>query len=200
MKEDILEQLVDDYLQAQGYFTLHNVKFRPRKDHPDFNTRMDSNHSDIDVLGFHPNKKGVNRIIVASCKSWQAGFHVQAKLAELSLNKKRGGREAWQGFRELMKSKWSKAFIDTIETITGSRKFTYLLAVTAIHGDRQQWEQHTPFIRSMEGNPIKLISLREIIDHLECTSTTTPASSDIGRILQLMRAANVTVSKKRQPA
>ena len=28
MKEDILEQLVDDYLQAKGYFTRHNINFR----------------------------------------------------------------------------------------------------------------------------------------------------------------------------
>ena len=54
MKEDILEQLVDDYLQSQGYFTRHNIKFRPRSDHPDFVKLKDSNHSDIDVVGFHP--------------------------------------------------------------------------------------------------------------------------------------------------
>ena len=29
MKEDILEQLVDDYLQTEGYFTRHNLKFKP---------------------------------------------------------------------------------------------------------------------------------------------------------------------------
>jgi hypothetical protein len=29
VKEDVLEQIVDDYLQAQGYFTRHNIKFRP---------------------------------------------------------------------------------------------------------------------------------------------------------------------------
>ena len=45
MKEDILEQLVDDYLQTKGYFTRHNIKFKPRSDHPDFVTKDDSNHS-----------------------------------------------------------------------------------------------------------------------------------------------------------
>lgn len=29
MKEDILEQLVDDYLKFNGFFTAHNVKFQP---------------------------------------------------------------------------------------------------------------------------------------------------------------------------
>jgi hypothetical protein len=32
MKEDILEQLVDDWLQSRGYFTQHNLKFKPRPD------------------------------------------------------------------------------------------------------------------------------------------------------------------------
>ncbi|MGD0183614.1 MAG: hypothetical protein ABSC25_00005, partial [Roseiarcus sp.] len=49
MKEDILEQIVEDYIQSQGYFTRHNVKFLPRKDHPQFNAKDDSNDSDIDV-------------------------------------------------------------------------------------------------------------------------------------------------------
>jgi len=31
MKEDILEQLVDDYLKFNGYFTAHNVKFQQHK-------------------------------------------------------------------------------------------------------------------------------------------------------------------------
>jgi hypothetical protein len=34
MKEDILEQLVDDYLKFNGFFTVHNVKFKPAVIHP----------------------------------------------------------------------------------------------------------------------------------------------------------------------
>jgi len=29
MKEDVLEQIVDDYLRLNGYFTTHNVPFKP---------------------------------------------------------------------------------------------------------------------------------------------------------------------------
>ncbi len=54
MKEDILEQVVDDYLQARGFFTRHNIKFKPRKDHPAFNSKNDSVPSDIDVMGINP--------------------------------------------------------------------------------------------------------------------------------------------------
>lgn len=42
MKEDILEQLVDEYLQHQGYFTRHNVKFKPDVDHLEYNSQQDS--------------------------------------------------------------------------------------------------------------------------------------------------------------
>jgi hypothetical protein len=189
MKEDILEQLVDDYLQSEGYFTRHNIKFKPRPDHPDFIPRKDSNHSDIDVIGLHPKKIGADRIWVVSCKSWQSGFHVQSKLVELEKNKIISGREAWQSFRELVKPKWSEAFINSVDAATGTREFTYVLAVTAIFGDRKLWENHHPFIQAMGGNPIRLIELSEILDHLQKVSTTTVASSDIGRVLQLMRAS-----------
>lgn len=58
-KEDILEQLVEEFLVHRGYFVRHNVKFLPRKDHPDFDSQQDSNHSDIDVLAYHPRRKGL---------------------------------------------------------------------------------------------------------------------------------------------
>jgi hypothetical protein len=50
IKEDILEQLVEEYLLHQGYFIQHNIKFRPSSDHPKFDKKQDSNHSDIDVV------------------------------------------------------------------------------------------------------------------------------------------------------
>ena len=71
MKEDILEQLVDDYLKFNGFFTIHNVKFKPTATDPDYIKNKDSNHSDIDVIGFHPKRDGADRIWVVSCKSWQ---------------------------------------------------------------------------------------------------------------------------------
>ena len=189
MKEDILEQLVDDYLQGNGYFTRHNIKFRPRANHPDFNSKKDSNHSDIDVIGINPKRKGADAIWVVSCKSWQSGFRVKSKLDEILQNKRVSGKEAWQHFRELVKPKWSEAFIKSVEDATGSRKFTYVLAVTAIVGNRKLWENHSAFINSMEGNPIRMIELSEMLDHVQKMSSTTVASSQIGRVLQLMRAA-----------
>ena len=133
-KEDILEQLVEEFLLHRGYFVRHNVKFLPRKDHPNFDTKLDSNHSDIDVLGFHPCKRGADRVWAVSCKSWQSGFHPAAKIAEITEKKIRSGREAWKGFRELASPKWSEAFIDAVEKATGQRHFTYVTAVTKLCG------------------------------------------------------------------
>lgn len=73
-KEDILEQIVAEHLLQCGYFVGHNLKFRPRGDHPDFIGNQDSNHSDIDVIGYHPRKRGSRKVPVVSCRSWRGGF------------------------------------------------------------------------------------------------------------------------------
>jgi hypothetical protein len=189
MKEDILEQLVDDYLQAQGYFTRHNLKFLPRPDHPEFDLRQDSNHSDIDVLGYNPTLTGPDRVMAVSCKSWQGGFRVQSKLNELKENKIVSRREAWRFFRELMSPKWSEGFIAAVEQATGSATFTYVTAVTAIKGDRMLWESYQPFRDAMRGNLVKLLSLTEMLDTLMKSLTTTVANSQLARTLQLLSAS-----------
>ena len=76
----MLEQIVDDYLNFQGYFTIHNVPFHPDKLRSDYESREDSVPSDIDVVGFNPKKSGVERVLVVTCKSWQGGFHAERLL------------------------------------------------------------------------------------------------------------------------
>jgi hypothetical protein len=115
MKEDLLEQIVDHYLKFRGYFTTHNVSFRPRADHPEYVRQDDSVPSDVDVVGFHPSKTGPGRVVVVSCKAWQAGFDASAKLAELRREKANPKRETWRHFREVWVPKWSEAFRTTIE-------------------------------------------------------------------------------------
>jgi hypothetical protein len=61
MKEDILEQLVDDYLKFNGFFTAHNVKFQPAKTHAEYIKKDDCVASDVDVIGFHPKREGTDR-------------------------------------------------------------------------------------------------------------------------------------------
>jgi hypothetical protein len=82
MKEDVLEQIVDDYLQMQGYFTTHNVRFNPPRDQC-YVSQTDSVPSDIDVVGLHPRLTRAERVMVVSCKSWQSGFAASHILAQL---------------------------------------------------------------------------------------------------------------------
>jgi hypothetical protein len=189
MKEDILEQIVDDYLQMRGFFTRRNIKFRPRKSHPDFSTKADAVPSDIDVIGVNPHLHGTAKVWVVSCKSWLAGFNVKSKLTELQQNKKRSGREAWKLFRELMVPKWSEAFRAAVLRETGCRKFTYVTAVTRFSGDRSAWEQRGRFRRAMRGNPIRLLPLSEMVSYMMPLITKMPASSDLGRTLQLLKGS-----------
>jgi len=194
MKEDILEQLVDDYLQMKGYFTQHNLRFRPRPDHPNFEGKQDSNHSDIDVIGLHPRQTGVDRVWVVSCKSWQSGFDIRAKLNEISHNKIRSGRESWRRFRELVQPKWSEAFCAAIEQATGQREFTYFTAVTRVKGDPQAWERHEPFCQAIGGNPIRILSLEQMVGEISASLSTTVVPSHLGRTLQLLRASGATIN------
>jgi hypothetical protein len=193
-KEDILEQLVEDFLIHRGYFVRHNIKFLPRNDHPDFKVKLDSNHSDIDVLGYHPRLHGADRVWAVSCKSWQNGFHVSSKLSEIKENKRVSGREAWKFFRELTIPKWSEAFIGAVEKETGQTKFTYVTAVTKLVGDPKLWESYAPFCKAMANNPIRIITLRAMLNEVNGDVGTTLAGTELGRMLQLIRAAGDDLS------
>ena len=198
MKEDILEQLVDDYLLAKGYFTRHNVKFKPRVDHPEFISKQDSNHSDIDVLGYHPLQSGPSRVVAVGCKSWQGGFDVVARLRDLERNAKVSGRDAWKQFRELVRPKWSEAYLATIEHETGSTDFTYVTAVTVLKGDRLLWENKPAFQEAINHNPIQIWTLTDMLTELFPMLETTVASSQFARTLQLIKASGWSTSLVRK--
>lgn len=189
MKEDILEQLVDDYLRFKGFFTVHNVRFLPSSKDPAYVKRADSNASDIDVVGFHPRRKGAGRVWVVSCKSWQGGFDPAARIAAIKGARKLAGREAWKGFRELVKKKWADGLIAQIERLTGSTQFTYVTAVTKLTGAPAVWQEHKSFRDNLRGNPIKVLTLHEMLGDLYKKTNTTVASSEVGRLLQVMKAS-----------
>jgi hypothetical protein len=191
MKEDILEQLVDDYLMSRGYFTRHNIKFKPRPTHLDYDSRKDSVSSDIDLVAINLHLQGTERVVVASCKAWQGGFDPARKAEEVLGDGRTAGREAWKLFRELAKPKWSEAFIARIEEITGVRTFTYWTVVTQLRNAaaRSRWENNPQFKATLDGNPIRIVTLNEILNELWAGVTTTPAASTIGRYLQVMKAS-----------
>ena len=193
-KEDILEQIVEEYLVHKGYFVQHNLKFLPRKDHPDFITNQDSNHSDIDVVGYHPLIEGERKVMVVSCKSWQQGFNPASELDAIINDKVRRGRKAWQAFRELTVPKWSEAFLKAVRDATGSNSFTYVTAVTRLSGDKDVWEAHEPFRRAICGNPVTILTFREMVTEIQGQLTTTLAATEVGRMLQLFAAADMKVT------
>lgn len=193
-KEDILEQIVEEYLVHKGYFVQHNIKFLPRKDHPDFITNQDSNHSDIDVIGYHPLIEGERKVMVVSCKSWQQGFNPASELDAIINDKVRRGRKAWQAFRELTVPKWSEAFLKAVRDATGSDSFTYVTAVTRLSGDKGIWEAHEPFRQAIGGNPVTILTFREMVTEIQGQLTTTLAATEVGRMLQLFAAADMKVT------
>lgn len=127
--------------------------------------------------------------MAVSCKSWQSGFRPARLIKAIEGQLIVGGREAWRAFRELVESRWAEALIDVIEEKTETRSFTYVTAVTKLIGKASDWEQHDPFINTIEGNPIKVLTLQEILDELYTNKKTTLASSDVGRLLQVIRAS-----------
>lgn len=192
-KEDILEQLVEEFLLHKGYFVRHNVKFLPRRDHPDFISNQDSNHSDIDVIGYHPTLSGPERVWAVSCKSWQGGFGPEAELRNIREKRVVRGREAWKSFRELVVPKWSEAFIAAVEAATGQKEFTYVLAVTKVVGDKSVWESNSVFSSALCGNPIRVVELRDMLSTIYPALGTTLAGTEVGRMLQLFKATGIQV-------
>jgi hypothetical protein len=192
MKEDVLEQVVDDYLQAQGYFTTHNVRFNPSKDHPEYVSRDDSVPSDIDVVGYHPGRTGPDRVLAVSCKSWQTGFDATRILAQLRGEAPNPKRRQELRFRELWLPKWAEGFRRRLEELTGQSQFTYCLAVTHVKGDTAAWAADPTIAANLAGNPLRFLPLETMWSEVLAAVTTTPAASEIGRLAQLLKAAGLT--------
>jgi len=119
MKEDILEQIAEDYYAKKvGYFTKHNIKFRPSKEESTYIAKYDSVHSDIDLITIDTNER--NKIITVSCKSWQGGFNILKfkNTLESALNKQPtktiGKKDDWCAFRELCIDRWTNSFLKVL--------------------------------------------------------------------------------------
>jgi hypothetical protein len=67
MTEGVLEQIVDDYLQFDGFFTTHNVRSRPRPDDLEYVAAENVVPSDVDVVGLQPNT-GLKRLLEAQAE------------------------------------------------------------------------------------------------------------------------------------
>ena len=199
MKADVLEQIVDDYLQFKGYFTTHNVRFRPSPDHPDYVRSDDDFGSDIDVVAINPRAPtGTDSVLVVSCKAWQNGFNTSKELAKLQGNAASHGKKAWKGFRELWVHKWSEAFNDAIHDLTGATTFGYRIAVTRLRGKKtaDDWANEPTIKANLGGCSFDFLTLETMWGDILPRLTTAPAFSDIGRLAQLLKAAGLTAASQ----
>ncbi len=214
MKEDILEQLVEDWMVAKsGWFVKHNIRYRPSKNHPDYETKKDSVHSDIDILAYCCTEKDpVEKVRAVTCKSWQSGFNIRQWKEILEATPKYNTRtskfeprEKWKYFREITSDKWIEAFLNKIEEETGQRDFTYYIAVTKTIGDKKDKEKleqseviSERFKQKNSRIQIKIIELKDIIEdyknRLQEKDTPVLESTEVGRLLQLIYAAEMKVN------
>ena len=93
--------------------------------------------------------------------------------------------------RELHRPKWSEAFRGKVQELTGRDEFTHVIAVTRLKGNPALWENHAPFREAMDGNPIRLLSLEQMLEEMLPDLGTTIAPSQLGRTLQLLKAAGL---------
>lgn len=197
MKEDVLEQIVEDYLQLRGYFTMHNLRFKPDKAHSEWAVNQDSVASDVDVVGVNPRINGPARVWVVSCKAWQAGFNPASKLLELHGVKVNAKRETWRHFRELWQPKWAEAFRKAVSDASGEEVFNYSIAVTKLTGKQTQgeasaaWASDPTISANLNGSQFSFLTMRDMWEELQEKLTTTPASSEIGRLAQLLKASGI---------
>lgn len=205
MTEDILEQLVDGWFNRKSaVFTKHNVKYRPdligmKKDEK----KKYSVHSDIDVLAIDLSGSKPHASIV-NCKSWQGGFDVKFWYEKLSNEanhvSKDGKKQYWKPFREIAEDTWAKAFRDKILHETHSVNFTYYIAVTRLVNEKHQdtFKQCKFFLDKLRGENktanvnIEFLTLERMITSIwEEMKNTAVEASDIGRFLQLIKAAKL---------
>ncbi len=135
-----------------------------------------------------------------SCKAWQDGFNTSTELAALRSGRKSHGKDAWKSFRELWIPKWSEAFHATITNLTGEKTFVYQIAVTRLRGKAtaRTWSADPTIKANLRGCELRFLSLEEMWGTLLTELTTVPASSEIGRLAQLLKAAGLTDMKQVQ--
>jgi hypothetical protein len=196
MKEDILEQIVDDYLNLKGYFTMANVRFMPAKTADGHDPQQDSVPSDIDIVGINPKIEGPSRVVAVSCKSWQDGFWPKWEIEKIRSNGSHAGRERWRSYRELARDKWAVAFKDKIEAITGQREFEYwtvCLFVGASEIEHIPFWTQDPEFRNRLTPHLHIKTLHDLFRDIYVSLGTTPAGSEVGRLIQVMKAAKIRV-------
>lgn len=96
--------------------------------------------------------------------------------------------------------KWSEAFRSKIEDLTGETRFTYRIAVTRLNGGAASWTTDPTIVANLDGSTFSFLTLEEMWATMLQELTTTPASSEMGRLAQLLKAAGLTAPQQVAPA
>jgi len=213
MKEDILEQIAEDFYSKKfGYFTKHNIKFRPSEKESTYIAKYDSVHSDIDLIIIDTHKR--NKIITVSCKSWQGGFNISKfkNTLENALNKQPsktpGKRDDWCAFRELCIHRWTNSFLKILRNelnVADTQKIEleYVILCTKITRgslkDKRDFENSEAIKKYFKQKKInlklKVITIDEMIAEILkiMNEKDTPyvENTHLSRTLQLMIASGM---------
>jgi hypothetical protein len=193
MAYDVLEQITDDYLQRRGYFTRLNVRFRPDKTDPQYVALEDNQGSDIDVLAVKPTcaLDDPKRVLAVSCKSNQSGFFLNQWLTAVHNDRRYNGKVAWKHVRELWSLKWARAHAARVKELTGAERYTVVLAIAAGVGPVDRVVADPTVTACLGQNSLEVLTLAQMWDDLRTNTTKTVEASDIGRLAQMLNAADV---------
>ena len=213
MKEDVLEQIAEDfYSKKVGYFTKHNIKFRPSEKESTYIAKYDSVHSDIDLIIIDTYKR--NKIITVSCKSWQGGFNIPKfkNTLENALNeqpsKTPGKRDDWCAFRELCIHRWTNSFLKILRNElnvvdTQEIELEYVILCTKItrgslkhKSDFENSKAIKKYFKQRKVNlQLKVITIiemiAEILKIMDEKDTPYVENTHLSRTLQLMIASGM---------
>jgi hypothetical protein len=194
MTEDVLEQVVDDWLRRQGYFTRTNVRFGPGKGDDGYVTKEHNQMSDMDVVAINPTAApGPRRTLAISCKAMQNGFSPNRWLDAAHADRVYNGKLARKHLRELWDPAWAASLRARMLDLTGASEFTYVLAVTRLgkggNADTDVWTEDPVVGPNLAGNPAELWTFSSMWNDLKDDVTEQIEPSHVGRLAQLLKAA-----------
>lgn len=195
MTEDVLEQVVDDWLRRSGYFTRTNVRFGPAIGDRGYSSRDHNQRSDLDVLAVRPTEPDPRRVLAVSCKAMQSGFSPNGWLKAAENDKIYKGKDARKHLRELWDPVWAGALRRRVQELTGTERFTYALAVTRVGSggstDTTCWVGHPVVGVNLAGNPCEVLTFGRMWSELREDVREQIEPSHVGRLAQLLKAAEV---------
>jgi hypothetical protein len=195
MTEDVLEQVVDDWLRRSGYFTRTNVRFGPATNDVGYSSREHNQQSDLDVLAVKPTEVGPRQVLAVSCKAMQTGFSPNRWLEAAEANKKYNGKDARKHLRELWDPVWAAALRRRVCELTGCESFTYALAVTRLgkagSADTTCWVKHPIVGPNLSGNPCEVLTFQQMWSQLREDVKEQIEPSHVGRLAQLLKASEL---------